>query len=206
MFLLQQGWGMLTQMKNLFRAGEAHGVILSARVCHTDQMERHTPEILELAPGPVLFDPHLYEPRTDIPRILSYPFFDGLDFSTETFDYQRFCAEAVSYQSDVLHLSTVIIPGRFTNAISEPWLSLHHECAQHEAGLTSGATVLSTIAIGPDVILSQDSFGSLVDEVINYPVTGVYFVFEHPRNSYYLDEEFLYILLDAFLSLSLIHI
>ena len=203
MFILQQGWGMLSQMKSLFNTGEAHGVIMSPRVCDNEQMKRHVPKILEQTPGPVLFDPHFYEPRTDIDRILSYPFFKGLDFSTKTFDYRRFCTDVIRYQTDTLHLDTVIIPGRFTNSLSEAWLKLHHECSEHGAELARDLTVLSTIAVGPDVILNPDSLNSLVDEVINYPTSGLYFVFEHPRNNYFLDEEFLYILLDAFLSISL---
>jgi hypothetical protein len=203
MFLLQQGWGMLSQMKDLLRNRDAYGAVMSPRVCDCNQMENHIIEIKELAHGPIMFDPHFYEPRTDIDRILSYPFFQSLNFSTEKFNHLQFCTDVMEYQSKTLNLSNIIIPGRFTNAISEDWLVLHHECAKHAVDVAGDLTTFSTIAIGPDVILNPDSMNSLVDELINYPTDGIYFVFEHPRNNYFLDEEFLYILLDTFLSISL---
>lgn len=203
MFLLQQGWGMLTQIKEFLRSHPDSGVIMSPRICDKDQMERHMPEIKDLAGQSVFFDPHFYEPRTDLERILTYPYFEDLEFDTNSFDHREFCARVLSYQKDILGLSGIILPGRYTNSLTEAWLRMNYECAEHGAEVSQDEVVYSTIAIGPDVILNADAMNSLIDEVVTYPTEGVYFVFEHPRNSYFLDEEFLYILMDAFLSIVL---
>jgi hypothetical protein len=203
MLLLQQGWGMLAQIKEFLRAHPDSGVIMSPRICDKDQMERHIPEIKDLVGQSVFFDPHFYEPRTNLERILTYPYFENFQFDTDSFDHCEFCARVVSYQKDILGLSQILLPGRYTNSVTEAWLRMHYECAERGVEVSQDEIVYSTIAVGPDVILNSDTMNSLVDEVVTYPTGGVYFVFEHPRNSYFLDEEFLYILMDAFLSIVL---
>jgi hypothetical protein len=203
MFLLQQGWGMLQQIKELIINGSATGAIMSPRICDRNQMEKHLPIIGRLARGHVFFDPHFYEPRTDLEKVLTYPYFEELDFTTGRFDHREFCTRVVKYQREVLSLDNIIIPGRYTNSLNEAWLRMHYECAEHGTQISEGSMAYSTIAIGPDVVLNRDSMNSLVDEIVNYATQGVYLVYEHPRNSYFMNEEFLYILLGAFLSIAL---
>ncbi len=199
MFLLQQGWGMLAQIKVYLQQHPDTGVILSPRVSDQDQMECYQPEYSSI-PGPdVLFDPHFYEPRTDLPRILSYPYFQNYNFRTQSFDTRRFCESVIDYQLNTLQLSSVILPGRYTNSLSESWLQMHHEFA-HIGSSTSGHVTYSTIAVGPDVILNPDNFNTILDEVINYPIDGIYFIFEHPNDDFLLNEEFIYVVLDGILS------
>lgn len=63
--------------------------------------------------------------------------------------------------------------------------------------------VYSTVAIGPDLILNPDHFNTIIDEIINYPIDGVYLIYQHPINEYLINEDFLFVLLDAILSISL---
>lgn len=113
----------------------------------------------------------------------------------------QFCELVVGYQVNELRLKNVILPGRYTNSLSEKWLSMHYDFAQFGKN-TNGYEIFSTIALGPDVILNSQQFNSLIDEIVNYPVDGIYFVYEHPANNFLIDEDFLYVLLDGLLSIS----
>jgi hypothetical protein len=60
-----------------------------------------------------------------------------------------------------------------------------------------------TVAVGPDLVTNQSAFDLIIDEMIEYPVDGFYFLAQSPRNQYMAQsEEYIYALLDAFLSLS----
>lgn len=203
MFLLQQGWGMLNLIIEFLNSHPNSGVIISPRVCEREQLERYLPSFTEISHSELFFDPHFYEPRTDLLRVLSYPYFEDFNFQTTNFDFTRFCNRVIDYQVNTLNLTNIILPGRFTNSISDGWLTMQHDFAYIGNEHSEDHTVYSTIALGPDIILNPDHFNSIIDEVINYPVDGVYIVFEHPTNEYILNEEFLYVLLDAMLSISL---
>jgi hypothetical protein len=141
-------------------------------------------------------------PRTDLKRVLSYPFFDNYNFETKNFDVEQFCQSVIEYQANEIDLTNIILPGSYTNSLTEDWLSMHYQFSQIGSNYKN-LQIYSTIALGPDVILNNDQFSSVIDEIINYPVDGIYFLFEHPVNEYFINEEFLYVLLDSLLSLSL---
>ncbi|MFA5375528.1 MAG: hypothetical protein WC455_07225 [Dehalococcoidia bacterium] len=202
MFLLQQGWGMLSHIENYLSEHQNTGIILSPRICDCEQMERYVPIYSTVPNTEILFDPHFYEPRTDLPRILSYPYFQDYDFSTQTFNAQVFCENVINYQVNTLQLDSIILPGRYTNSLTESWLQMHHDFA-HIGASIHNKTIYSTVALGPDVILNADNFDNVIDEVINYPVNGVYLVFEHPNGDFLVNQEFLYVLLDGLLSIVL---
>ncbi|MCX6143339.1 MAG: hypothetical protein NTZ35_08975 [Ignavibacteriales bacterium] len=203
MFLLQQGHGMLGRIEQFLDEHPHSGLIISPRICERDQLERYLPGFKRVANAQIFFDPHFYEPRTDLVRVLSYPYFENYNFQTAIFDSRQFCEEVVSYQVDALDLANIILPGRYSNAVTEAWLEMQRAFADVGAAARPAKTVYSTIALGPDAILNVDSWNQVLDEVVNYPVDGVYFVFEHLNNSYFMDEEFLYVILNGLLSLSL---
>lgn len=201
MFYIQQGWGMLSMIGEFLETHHNSGVILSPRVCERAQLENYVSTWRE-RDFELIFDPQFFEPRTGLERILSYPFW-GDSFETSTFDSAEFGRAVINYQSESLELETIILPGRFTNSLTDSWLEMQHSFAQlkHEY---ENLTMYSTIALGPDVILNDNDFNTIIDETINYPTDGVYLLFEHPNNSFLIeDEEFIYVLLDACLSLSL---
>ncbi|MDR3625288.1 MAG: hypothetical protein P4L45_00560 [Ignavibacteriaceae bacterium] len=203
MFLLQQGWGMLTFINNFLSNHSNSGIILSPRICERSQLERYYPNISEIPNSEIFFDPHFYEPRTDLPRILSYPYFNNFNFQTTTFNHSDFCNQVIEYQANVLNLHNIILPGRYTNSLSESWLDMQRTFAELGNNYRSLHEIYSTLAIGPDLILNPDHFNTIIDEVINYPVDGIYLVFEHPSHDFLLSEEFIYVILDAILSISL---
>lgn len=205
-FLLQQGWGMFQLDTEFIRANFASGVILSPRVYTREQIERHAQEIRKLDAG-VMFDPQFYDPHTSREKLLSFPYWDGLDFETSTFDGARastFCERVLQYQRETLHVTEVLIPGRYANAVTEEWLAMHYEFAESAARLDLGVPIYSTLALGPDIIANQESLDNVLDEVTGYPVDGVYLVFRIPQDRFFIrDEGVMYNLLGGVLSMRL---
>jgi hypothetical protein len=205
-FLLQQGWGMFGLDLEFIRANLASAVVLSPRVYTREQIERHAQELRKLNAG-VMFDPQFYDPQTGREKLLSFPYWDDLDFETSTFDdacASTFCERVLRYQTEMLCVTEALIPGRYTNSLSEEWLAMQHGFAETAARLDLGIPIYSTVALGPDIIGSQESLDNVLDEVTGYPVDGVYFVFRAPQNRFFVgDEGVIYNLLSAVLSMRL---
>ncbi len=182
------------------------GVILSPRPCTPQQMVRHAEELHELDAF-VLFDPQFYQPRTLHGNIVQYPYWPRVTFNTQTFrtdDAQELCRRVVEYQVGTLNVDAIIAPGRYTNTLTEGWLELQAIFAQTAYEMRAGLPVYSTLAIGPDVVLNTDGFNTLLDELVAYPVNGVYVVLYHPNGRFMVNsEEYIYNLLDGFLSIAL---
>jgi hypothetical protein len=175
------------------------GVILSPRALKKDQLERHAGEI-RAAGGAVLFDPQFYQPRTDHQKILSFPYWEDLDFSTSEFDPADFCRRVIDYQRDVVGVDELILPGRYANAATGEWRDMQAGFAECARGLDR--PVYATLAVGSDLVNNGEAFDAVLDDVLSYPVDGIYLLACRPRNQFYAqDKLFLYALLDGCLSL-----
>jgi len=131
-FILQQGWGMVGLDLEFIKDKLANGVILSPRVYTPDQIGRHAQELKKQG-ATVLFDPQFYDPHTDREKLLSFPYWNGLEFDTSAFENSmasEFCERVMRYQSQNLGVSEGVIPGRYTNSINEQWLAMHHRFAE----------------------------------------------------------------------------
>lgn len=202
-FLLQQGSRMLNLIEEFIDNHDKSGVILSPRACERDTMERYV-ERFRKNNAIILFDPQFYDPRTDIDKILSFPYWERYDFQTNTFNLIDFCHKVIEYQINHLNVNSVIIPGRYTNTVSDSWLEMQYKFAETASTVVSDKDIFSTLALGADAILNREGFDTVIDELINFPIQGVYFVFEHPDNRFLIDnEDFIYAILDATLSINL---
>src|SRR2546423_10532010 len=136
-FYLQQGHGMLALDHEFTAVHPGTGVIMSPRVCTREQIERHAAE-LHRQDTPVLFDPQFYQPRTGRENILAYPYWEDMSFATADFaatGAPTLCERVVRYQMDVLGVDAIILPGRYTNTVTEEWLTLHYTLAECVSGL-----------------------------------------------------------------------
>jgi len=205
-FFLQQGHGMLALNREFVAAHPEVGVIMSPRSCTREQIERHAAE-LHRRNTAVLFDPQFYQPRTERENILAYPYWDDMNFATTDFaatGAAKLCEGVIRYQVHTLEVERVILPGRYTNAVTEEWLALHHTVAEAANSMSVGRPLYATIALGPDVVSEKQFFDRVLDEVVGYPVDGVYIVLKAPSNDFLVTNElYLYNLLDGFLSLRL---
>lgn len=204
-FYLQQGHGMQQLDIEFVENNPDTGVILSPRNYRPDQIERHANELRERNAS-VLFDPQFYQPRTERENILNYPYWKGVEFATTDFatnGAEQLCEGVITYQIEVLQVSEVILPGRYSNSVTEDWLNIHYVFAETAESMNLDVPVYSTIALGPDVIMDRQSLDRLLNELVNYPVDGFYLVVKNPRNFLVTEEIFIYNLLDGLLSLVL---
>ncbi|PRX72993.1 hypothetical protein B0G52_10484 [Cohnella sp. SGD-V74] len=204
-FYLQQGHGMLSMNKEFVENNPTAGVIMSPRNCTREQIERHSSELHERNVA-VLFDPQFYQPRTERENILNYPYWNDLNFETVDFATRgatELCRGVVTYQLEQLNVSEIILPGRFSNVVSEDWLDTQYAFADTASSMHTGRLIYSTVAIGPDVVRDRNAFDRLLNEVVSYPVAGIYFIVQSPRDFLVNDELFLYNILDGLLSIRL---
>jgi len=205
-FYLQQGHGMMDLNREFLQKNEGSGVILSPRNCTREQIERHSKEIHQRK-GKVLFDPQFYEPRTSLEKILDYPYWGNNDFNTVEFTEKgakELCEGVIDFQINTLNVEKVLLPGRYSNSVSEDWLEMQYMFADTANQLGIKAPVFSTISIGPDILLNKENLDKIVNEIISYPVDGVYLVLRHPKNQYLVTNDlYLYNLLSSLLSISL---
>ncbi|HDR4590238.1 TPA: hypothetical protein QCR33_001022 [Bacillus cereus] len=203
-FYLQQGHGMMKLNNEFVEQYTSTGVILSPRNCTRKQIEKHIGE-LQSKGAKVLFDPQFYQPHTDREKILDYPYWDSLDFNTAQFasvEAPHFCEAVIKYQVDTLNVDEIILPGRYTNSITEDWLNIHHSIAHTASQVITDKIVYSSISLGTDVVAQKPMLDRVVNEAIQYPVDGFYMTLQTPH-FLMKDETYLYNLMDMFLSLSL---
>jgi hypothetical protein len=208
-FYLQTGHGMMElnrEFVNICSNSESIGVVIWPRTLTRKQVEIHATELLN-AGAQVLFDPCFYVPDTVRETILDYPYWDGIDFDTLDFAGQEgreFCTKVVEYQINTLNVSEVLLPGRFTNVRNDQWLEMHRSFAEASEEMNVGKPVYSTIAIGPDILLDKPSIDAITNEVVSYPVNGIYLLYRPPGDDYFTcNSQFVLNLLSTVLSLTL---
>ncbi|MDN4080086.1 hypothetical protein QYF52_19255 [Paenibacillus polymyxa] len=204
-FYLQQGHGMLSMNREFVENNSDIGVIMSPRNCTREQIERHANELHERNAA-VLFDPQFYQPRTERENILNYPYWNDLNFETVEFAARgasELCRGVITYQVENLNVSEIILPGRFSNVVSEEWLDTQYAFADTANSMHTGKPVYSTVAIGPDIVRDRSAFDRLLNEIVSYPVEGIYFIVQSPRDFLVNDDLFLYNILDGLLSIRL---
>lgn len=86
--ILQQGYGMMALNKEFSSKYNNIEVILSPRALQSGQrpqrLKEHANEIKKNG-GKILFDPQFYQPRTNLDKILNFPYFEQLDYKTTSF-------------------------------------------------------------------------------------------------------------------------
>jgi len=209
-FYLQQGYGMMSLNEDYAKSGRDYGFILSPRSLDKrqtiDRISEHA-KVLRKRGSEVLFDPQFYQPRTNLDKIRQFPYFDDSAFLTQEFagdGAKKLSSSAIKYQEVDLEVSSYIIPGIFTNTISEDWLEIFDDLL--DGALNSPHNkkeYYQTISLGADAVLSDD-FNDFIGQCVLSAVNGYYIVFKKPVDNYLVqDSVYLYKLLDAFLSLKL---
>lgn len=203
------GHGMMAMNRELlgnFNDGRQSGVIIWPRTLKQDQIECHAREIRELGAS-LLFDSCFYVPDTTRWKILHLPYWDGVDFNTADFAGREgfdFCRRVIEYQIETLNVTEVLLPGRYTNVRNDDWLQMHSNFAEAAGSMGLDIPVYSTIALGPDLICDIPSFDAVLNELVDYPVDGVYFLYHSPNDAFLSNNDlFLMNLLSGLLSLSL---
>lgn len=207
--LIQQGYGMMQMNNDLAKEISDLGVILSPRALNKnqsiDRLKIHADELRSKGVK-ILFDPQFYVPRTNLGKLLKFPYFDNVgDYNTVYFkshDSKRFIENVINYQLDFINVDEVIIPNTYSNSLDTDWHDLTKMFAEESTKLTKKTKYL-TISIGTDVVKNKVEFDYLISCLSQYEVDGYYFVIKPPNGNFVSDDQYLYNLLDAFISLNL---
>ncbi len=207
--LIQQGYGMMQMNNDLAKEISDLGVILSPRALNKnqsiDRLKIHADELRSKGVK-ILFDPQFYVPRTNLDKLLKFPYFDNVgDYNTVYFkshDSKRFIENVINYQLDFINVDEVIIPNIYSNSLDTVWHDLTKMFAEESVQLTEKTKYL-TISIGTDVVKNKMEFDYLISCLSQYEVEGYYFVIKPPSGNFVSDDQYLYNLLDAFISLNL---
>lgn len=210
-FYLQQGYGMTKINEEFAKNFKSDlGVILAPRALQvsTDisRLESHSKQLKKNGVK-ILFDPQFYVPSTNLEKIIKFPYFRNLTFETIEFNNKhaiKFCDEVIDYQVNKMFVDDIILPNRYTNAVTSEWLEMQELFVESSVNLKGNKKAYLTLALGPDVVLNKDAFDELIGNCVNYDVDGFYIVLKSPNDSYLVDnEDYIYSLMDAFLSLKL---
>lgn len=206
---LQQGYGMMGINREFAKKYEDIGFILSPRSLQANQkpsrLKEHADEIRQLG-GKILFDPQFYQPRTNIAKILKFPYFDNLAYETSKFSGDQakiFSSNVIDFQKNILQVSEYIIPGTYSNSLNEDWIQLQEDFTYGALASDNDGTFYQSISIGSDLVLN-DNFEDFVGSLVLSKVSGYYITLKKPSSDYATtNETYLYNLLNAFLSLRL---
>lgn len=205
---LQQGSGMLRLNEEIAIEEPDIGFILSPRALNKNtkihRIKEHSTFLISKG-REVLFDPQFYEPRTNLSKILRFPYFEDNkdEYLTQEFSGEKaqiFSKNSIRYQEIELNVSSYIIPGIYTNNINENWLELFEDMLNgaFQSGFNS-KKYYQTIALGKDAILS-DNFDDFVSQCTLSSVDGYYIVLKKP--SYFNDDlMYLYKIMNALISI-----
>lgn len=206
---LQQGYGMMALNREFAERYDDLGFILSPRSLQSGQsperLKEHAKEVKKLG-GKILFDPQFYQPRTNLDKILKFPYFDNLNYETVSFngeEAKQFSRNVIKFQKEQLQVDEFIIPGTYSNTLNENWVQLQEDLM--DGGLTADidGVFYQTISIGSDIVLN-DNFGDFIAQLVLSKVDGYYITLKKPTDEYSTSNTiYLYNLLDAFLSLKL---
>ena len=207
--ILQQGYGMMALNKEFSSKYNNIEVILSPRALQSGQrpqrLKEHANEIKKNG-GKILFDPQFYQPRTNLDKILNFPYFEQLDYKTTSFmgeEAKQFSKNVINFQKNTLGVDEYIIPGTFSNSFSEDWIQQQEDLMY--GGLSSGIDGIfyQTISIGSDFVLDE-RFSDFIGFLVLSKVNGYYLTLRKPNEEPFVSNSvYLYNLLDAILSLKL---
>lgn len=212
-FYLQQGSGMMSMNKELASKFNELGVITAPRAmrCDSDieRLPEHAKKLRELGVE-VLFDPEFYEPRTNMDKILKYPYFASINcenFETIAFNdeyAEKFVNNVLDYQINEMKVDKLIIPNRHINSINDDWYNMQDKFLDTAQNYDTDLEIYLTLSLGPDVVKNRDMFDELISGCIKYNVDGFYVTLRSPKDKFLIaDDEYLYSVLDAFISLQI---
>lgn len=207
--ILQQGYGMMALNKEFSGKYNNIEVVLSPRALQSGQqpqrLKEHANEIKKNG-GKILFDPQFYQPRTNLDKILNFPYFEQLDYKTTSFtgeEAKQFSKNVINFQKNTLGVDEYIIPGTFSNSFSEDWIQQQEDLMYGGLSSDIDGVFYQTISIGSDFVLDE-RFSDFIGFLVLSKVDGYYLTLRKPNEEPFVSNSvYLYNLLDAILSLKL---
>ncbi len=164
--------------------------ILSPRDLSPNQLLNISTQITDLPGGQILLDPQVYLPHADHERLCSHDYWP-CDYNTGTFFQGHAGRELVRKLVDLnkaIGSREIILPGLLANDIDDIWIESQRSWLEIVREVAGNYSVISTIALGADVIRNQNQIDSLLEVAPSWNADGFYIVCEHPNGNYLVEE------------------
>jgi hypothetical protein len=187
---LQFGYGMMEHCRHLISVWGGGTVVLSPRDMSDKQLVTLASEITSLPHGRVLVDPQFYLPHADHERLCSHDYWP-CDYETGAFfqgSAVRELLQKIYNLNTAIRAGEIILPGLLAPVISDYWLETQRTILEEARRLIGDLPLISTIALEPDVVRSQDQIVSLLEAATHWDSDGFYIVCQHPNGKYLVED------------------
>ena len=158
-------------------------MILSPRDVEIAQLSGFGADIVHLG-GRVLFDPQMYVPGSNHPRLVRQPYW------VETLDAEN--AESVIQSliniNDSVHADRFIIPGTLCSRVNASWLENQKVLVDAASNLLPGVRRLATICLSGEVLRFEEQIENLLNAMEDWQIDGVYVIPQPPSNGYFVED------------------
>jgi hypothetical protein len=182
---LQFGYGMMVHSRVLIRDWGGGTVILSPRDLNPRQLRQLAGDIISTPNGEVLLDPQFYLPNADHGRLTSHDYWPA-EYSTDGFwsgaEIRELIRKLVALNT-ALRCKAMLLPGLYAERVDDDWLARQKLVIDEAVALTE-FPLFVTVALGADVVRSDDQIDDILAAAETWEVAGVYLVCEHPRGEY----------------------
>lgn len=185
---LQFGYGMMAHCRDLHAEWRDACVILSPRDLEPNQLASLRDDLLE-KDASVFIDPQFYLPHATHERLISHDYWPK-PYNTGEFWKGQQLEDLVR---GVVELSAecdgLIVPGLIAPRIEQGWIDNTRRVFDTRAYAgTAGEFRYATVALESGALRNDDELHSLLEEIEQWPVEGVYLVAEHPNGDYLVDD------------------
>jgi hypothetical protein len=187
-FYLQYGWGMKAHCETLLKEWDGGHVILSPRDLEPEKLLEYS-ILFKSCNANILFDPQVYLPHSQHPRLMSHDYwdknYDTINFFGGNLSRQL---EKLAELNNKIGSSAFIIPGIQASLIEENWLNYQKCLIEASVSLDNSLDLIATVALGYSVIKDSEQVHLLLEAARGWQVKQVYLICEPPKNSYLVDE------------------
>ncbi|HWB01387.1 MAG TPA: hypothetical protein VG796_00090 [Verrucomicrobiales bacterium] len=186
---LQFGHGMMGYCKYLLGQWGQGTVVLSPRDLSKEQIEKFSKEIRVLRRSKVIFDPQLYLPHSEHPKLSAHDYWPA-NYSTGVFWQGRQLKdllEKLVTLNEKIGSFEFILPGLLTSKVDEDWLAIQEAVLEKAREMEPGVPLISTIALESSAV-TQEQVAKLIERAEQWNADGYYLVCEHPKGEYLVAE------------------
>jgi len=186
---LQFGYGMKGLSTSLIEKWQGGTVILSPRDSTPSQLLSIAKEVTKVG-GKTLFDPQLYYPRANHPRLAEYDYWPN-DYNTGVlFDQPSLnnILQKIHGINNAAQTEKYIIPGIYCARVNEDWYAIHDTIHAQAEDVFSDKKRLSTICLSGEVLRFEEQIEDLLSRTEDWDTDGYYVIAEHPKSQYLVED------------------
>lgn len=186
---LQFGYGMKEHCKTLLQKWGNGTVVLSPRDIEPEQLPRFANEFTKVN-GSTLFDPQLYYPRANHPRLTSHEYWpDNYSTGLLTGDSAlKRLIKDIKKVNTVVDSKAYILPGIYCSRVTPDWLAVHENIIDKAVSIMSDKQRYATICISPESLRFEEQIENILARSESWDVNGYYVIAEHPNGQYLVDD------------------